>query len=52
MANDEKRLWGIYTTDDRLFLHDNVIAIGWCEIGDLSKIETPREAFKARYERR
>lgn len=49
MANEEKRLWGIHTTDDRLFLHDNVIAIGWRDMGDLSKIEATREAFKARY---
>ena len=35
MASEEKKLWGIHTTDDTLFLHDNVIAIGWREIGDL-----------------
>lgn len=29
MANEELRIWGIHTTDDALFLHDNVIAIGW-----------------------
>ena len=49
MANEEKKLWGIHTADDKLFLHDNVIAIGWREIGDLSKIDASREAFKARY---
>ena len=49
MANEEKKLWGIHTTDDKLFLHDNVIAIGWREMGDLSKIDANREAFKARY---
>ena len=49
MPNEEKRLWGIHTTDDKLFLHNNVIAIGWREMGDLTKIETSREAFKTRY---
>ena len=34
MANGEKRIWGIHTTDDSLFLHNNVIAIGWKEFGD------------------
>ena len=27
MANEELRIWGIHTTDDSLFLHDNVVAI-------------------------
>ena len=49
MANAEKKLWGIHTTDDKLFLHGDVIAIGWHEMGDLTKIEASREAFKARY---
>ncbi len=49
MASAEKKLWGIHTTDDKLFLRDDVIAIGWREIGDLTKIEASREAFKARY---
>ena len=26
MANEEKRIWGIHTTDDSLFLNNNVIA--------------------------
>lgn len=49
MPNEEKRLWGIHTMDDKLFLRDNVIAIGWREMGDLSKVDASREAFKARY---
>lgn len=49
MPNDEKRLWGIHTMDDKLFLRDNVIAIGWREMGDLLKVDASREAFKARY---
>lgn len=49
MSNDEKRVWGIHTTDDSLFLHNNIIAIGWKEFGDCSSIEPTREAFKDYY---
>mgnify|MGYP004532853775 CR=1 FL=1 len=49
MANDEKKIWGIHTKDDNLFLKDNLIAIGWHEMGDLSKIEANRDAFKEKY---
>ena len=45
MAN----VWGIHTKDDHLFLNDNVIAIGWREFGDLSKIKDDRDAFKQHY---
>ncbi|MCR4646859.1 MAG: restriction endonuclease [Oscillospiraceae bacterium] len=46
---DEKRVWGIHTRDDLLFLKHDVIAIGWREIGDLSQIQPTREAFKEKY---
>ena len=46
---DDKRVWGIHTLDDNLFLKNNVIAIGWPEFGDLSKVTSTREAFKERY---
>lgn len=46
---EEKRIWGIHTMDDRLFLNNSVIGIGWKEIGDLSLIPADREAFKERY---
>lgn len=49
MANEEKRIWGIHSQDDNLFLKGNVIAIGWADMGDLSKIEPTREAFKEKY---
>lgn len=49
MANDEKRVWGIHTMDDNLFLSKNVIAIGWKEFGDCSKLEPTREAYKSHY---
>jgi restriction system protein len=50
MADSEKRLWGIHTQDDNLFLKHGTIAIGWREMGDLSVIDNNREAFKARYQ--
>ena len=46
---EETRIWGIHTLDDNLFLKENVIAIGWNEIGDLSKIAPDRDAFKKKY---
>ena len=49
MANEEKRVWGIHTTDDNLFLTQNVIAIGWKEFGDCSKLEPTRDAYKSHY---
>ena len=49
MSNDEKRVWGIHTTDDSLFLHNNTLAIGWKEFGDCGSIEPTREAFKDHY---
>lgn len=49
MVNEEKRIWGIHTQDDNLFLKNNVIAIGWSDMGDLSNIDANREAFKEKY---
>jgi len=46
---EEKRVWGIHTKDDNLFLKENVIALGWQQIGDLSLIAPDREAFKEKY---
>lgn len=43
-------VWGIHagkTGDaESLFMHQKVIAVGWDEMGDLSKIKADREAFK------
>lgn len=47
--SEEKKIWGIHTLDDNLFLKNNVIAIGWSDFGDLSKIAATREAFKEHY---
>ena len=46
---EEKRVWGIHTQNDTLFLRDNVIAIGWPGIGDIATIAPTREAFKEKY---
>ena len=48
MDND-KRVWGIHTQDEKLFLEDNKIAIGWKPMGNLASITQTREAFKAKY---
>ena len=42
---EEKRVWGIHTMDDNMFLHGNKIAIGWPEMGDLSRLNNSRDAF-------
>jgi len=47
--HEEKRVWGIHTQDDKLFLQGSVIAIGWKEFGDLSGIPATREDYKQRY---
>ena len=52
MNPKETVLWGIHggrTGDaDELFLKKNVIAIGWAKVGDLSKLQPNREAFRDR----
>ena len=49
MISEEKKVWGIHTLNDNLFLSKNLIAIGWREFGDLTKVEGTRDAFKAHY---
>ena len=48
--NTAKRLWGIHTKDDNLFLKQGKLAIGWHEMGDLNAVANNREAFKVRYQ--
>ncbi len=52
MAKQTATFWGIHagkTGDaDHLFLTHSVIALGWADVGDLSKLSADREAFKAR----
>ncbi len=44
-------VWGIhagkYAEGDAEFKKENVVAIGWADVGDLSKIGADREAYKA-----
>ena len=49
MAVSNRTVWGIHTMDDPLFLNQNLIAIGWEEMGDLSLISTSRDAYKEKY---
>ena len=49
MTIEEKKVWGIHSQDDNLFLSKNLIAMGWKEVGNLAEIEPTREAFKVRY---
>lgn len=49
MEQNEKKVWGIHAKDDTLFIQENVIAIGWEEMGNLSLIENTRDAFKNAY---
>ena len=46
---EEKKVWGIHTMDDYMFLNRNLIAIGWKEMGDLSALDPERDAFKKKY---
>ena len=46
---DERKVWGIHTQNDSLFLNQGLIAIGWRDFGDLTKVEATRDAFKAHY---
>lgn len=47
---EDKKVWGIHTLDNELFMRENVIAIGWREMGDLNELGD-RAAFKERYSR-
>lgn len=46
---EEKTVWGIHTMNDPLFLSQNLIAIGWEAMGNLSSISASRDAYKERY---
>lgn len=45
----DKTVWGVHTQNDYLFLHNDVIAIGWKEMGDMSSLEHTRDAIKEKY---
>jgi restriction system protein len=48
----ERTIWGIHagraSEAENLFLRHNVIALGWVDMGDLTKLAATREAFKAK----
>lgn len=49
-ASTDPRLWGIHAgrsgEADDLFLSNGLIGLGWDKLGDLSKLEANRDAFK------
>lgn len=45
----ENKVWGIHTMNDAVFTEENVIAIGWENMGDLSVLGDDLEAFKEKY---
>ena len=49
MADNEKKIWGIHTYDEALFLKDDKMAIGWKEFGNLQEIPANRDDFKKKY---
>ena len=52
MEIQERTIWGIHagraSEAENLFLKHDVIALGWVEMGDLTKLSPTREAFKAK----
>jgi restriction system protein len=52
MSLNDTTVWGIHggrTGDaDSLFLQHNCVALGWHEVGDLSRLPAERDAFKSR----
>lgn len=53
MAEPEPTIWGIHGgrhgEADPLFIKGKCVAIGWREMGDLSKLKPEREAFKTKF---
>ena len=49
MTAANRTVWGIHTMDDPLFLNQNLIAIGWGEMGNLADISASRDAYKEKY---
>ncbi len=47
---DDIVVWGLHNTNnENLLLNEEVIAVGWSEMGDLSKIEANRDSYYAAY---
>ncbi len=52
MAKNETTIWciraGGSSAADKLFIEKNHVALGWSDMGDLSRIKPDRDAFKAK----
>ncbi|XVG94988.1 restriction endonuclease [Eubacteriales bacterium KG127] len=46
---ETKVVWGIHTTQENLFLPNNIIAIGWEEMGDITSVGDNRDDIKKKY---
>lgn len=46
---ETKVVWGIHTTQENLFLPNNIIGIGWEEMGDIKSAGDNREDIKKKY---
>ena len=46
---ETKVVWGIHTTQENLFLPNNIIGIGWEEMGDIKCAGDNRDDIKKKY---
>ena len=46
---ETKVVWGIHTTQENLFLPNNIIGIGWEELGDIKCVGDNRDDIKKKY---
>ena len=50
VMEQEKTFWGFHNTRDEIgILEGNYIAIGWKEMGDLSQLDSTRDAYYEKY---
>lgn len=49
MDCNNARVWGIHSQNDGLLLNNEVAAIGWEKMGDLSLLKPSKEAFRKKY---
>lgn len=50
LGNKKVDIWGFHNVNnEQSLLEDKIIAVGWNEMGDLSKIEASREAYYKEY---
>ena len=50
MRKGFNKTWGMHTQNDLLFLDESLIAIGWEELGDLTKVDKTKIALKEKYQ--